>query len=117
MGNFPNEKRGWGEVGRAGGRGSGKEVNGIFLMPPEICGTGKSWLEGGEVYCGAWQEGERHGQGRCSFSTGDEYEGLWQRGKRHGSGRCVYASGDVYDGKRALMPVPPLPPRPSPALL
>jgi hypothetical protein len=43
---------------------------------------------------GSWQQGQRHGQGKCVFANGDVYIGEWAHGKQEGDGVCSYATGD-----------------------
>lgn len=80
---------------------------------------GRVFFPDGSVYMGAWQDGKRHGRGRCTylkngvsiqdlqvdekrFGTcsfdGDVYVGEWENDERHGSGKLTEQNGDVYDG-------------------
>jgi len=51
----------------------------------------------GDIYQGKWQDGEQHGQGRCTYATGNVYEGCWH-GERHGQGKFTSVTGDAYEG-------------------
>jgi hypothetical protein len=61
-------------------------------------GSGKLWLNNGDMYEGQWRGDELHGQGRIAYQTGAVYEGDFEDGRRHGWGTLIYANGDVYEG-------------------
>ena len=44
-------------------------------------GIGKGFTEDGEIYDGAWLDGEPHGQGRLFIGKGKIIEGSWQKGQ------------------------------------
>ena len=49
-------------------------------------------------YEGGWEEGLRHGEGKCAYANGDAYSGAWAAGVRSGAGTCAYAAGGKYTG-------------------
>uniref|UniRef100_A0A3P9BNX3 MORN repeat containing 3 n=1 Tax=Maylandia zebra TaxID=106582 RepID=A0A3P9BNX3_9CICH len=51
------------------------------------------WLNLGQKYVGAWQDG--HGQGTHS----NRYTGEFAQGQRHGWGTFYYAGGAIYEGE------------------
>jgi hypothetical protein len=46
-------------------------------------------------YIGAWENGQRHGQGTFTFANGDQYIGAWENDKRHGLGTQTSADGSI----------------------
>ena len=63
-------------------------------------GIGRMEYDGGDVYEGAFQDGEPHGQGKLTDADGDVYEGAFQDGKRHGQGKMTYTDGARLRGKQ-----------------
>lgn len=54
----------------------------------------------GDIYIGAWHNGERSGYGTMNKANGDCYEGYWLKDKREGSGSYFYAAtGKVFVGE------------------
>jgi hypothetical protein len=50
----------------------------------------------GDVYCGEWKDGKRHGQGFCEYANGNKYIGGWKDDRMHGEGTCNSSDGDEY---------------------
>jgi hypothetical protein len=46
-------------------------------------------MDNGDLYSGAWKEGEREGYGTCKFYTGGYYRGEWAKDRICGLGFLV----------------------------
>lgn len=61
-------------------------------------GRGKLTWKGGDVYDGAFFEGQRTGYGVLRFPNGDAYEGEFLNGMFNGKGVYRWATGESYAG-------------------
>ncbi len=61
------------------------------------CGT-FDW-KNGNLYCGEWKQGHRHGWGYMVYNNKDTYTGGWDHDKKHGQGFVKYANGATYLGQ------------------
>lgn len=61
-------------------------------------GEGVAIYADGAIYEGAFANGQRHGQGKLTMPAGFTYIGDWSRGEITGEGSATYANGDVYKG-------------------
>ena len=50
-------------------------------------------------YVGAFKDGKKHGQGKCTFKNGETYVGEYIEGKMYGHGTYTFADGDIYIGE------------------
>ena len=66
-----------------------------YKVPHE---KGKATWPNGDVYDGAWEDGERTGKGRMLYANGDVYNGDWKDGEPNGQGKMRWANGDKYSG-------------------
>jgi len=60
-----------------------------------------SWADG-RAYCGTFNQGKFHGQGRMVWNTPNGlliYEGQYIEDAKHGSGKFEWPDGGVYDGE------------------
>lgn len=53
------------------------------------------------IYCGQFQDGKKHGNGRQIFINKDGYEGEWQNGRPYGWG-TMYPPGHPKDSRTGL---------------
>lgn len=49
----------------------------------------------GEVYCGQWRSGRRHGVGTLHLANTEVFDGTWDSNMKHGIGTYFWADGDV----------------------
>jgi len=61
-------------------------------------GSGRLYLEGGDIYEGTFVGGAREGQGTLRYVDGSVYVGQWFRDVRAGTGTLLLPSGDRYSG-------------------
>jgi hypothetical protein len=80
---------------RDGGRYDGSWVD------DKQSGSGCERLPG-STYTGQFENGLRHGQGRCIFDDGRACSGEWFEGLWHGDMRVVWADGAAYEGQYQL---------------
>ncbi len=66
--------------------------------PPASGRAGKVTYANGDVYEGAFENDQRHGQGTFTGTDGYTYVGQWQNGRIEGTGRVTYPDGSVYEG-------------------
>ncbi|MFZ4099602.1 MAG: MORN repeat-containing protein [Chlamydiia bacterium] len=52
----------------------------------------------GGVYCGQWQDGQRHGRGIQYYDDGTVYDCEWDRDVPHGHAKLTFPSGVVFEG-------------------
>lgn len=65
-------------------------------------GRGKMVYASGNIYCGEWHNGMRHGIGEFIFTaTGERYVGEFQNDVFSGQGKLYLSGGMVYDGRFA----------------
>lgn len=66
----------------------------------EFHGQGKMSFASGDVYEGAWVNGEMEGEGTMKFANSNDgsYVGTWANGKFEGKGVLTMASGNRYEG-------------------
>lgn len=72
---------------------------GSFNVYGERDGKGSMTWENGDVYTGAFFNGNRHGHGTLQFSDGSEYVGEWECNEQHGVGTRRWNNGDCYTGQ------------------
>ncbi len=59
---------------------------------------GKLTRPSGEVYDGAWHNGQRQGRGVMVGVDGSKYTGDFYKDDRHGKGSMVDSNGSSYEG-------------------
>ena len=94
-----------GKVGgaREGGstRGQRCSLDSCTPLPPhrrQMHGRGTSYQSNGDRFSGAWEDGQRAGDGSLRYANGDVLRCPWAVGTLQGSGTLRCANGDVYDG-------------------
>jgi hypothetical protein len=60
-------------------------------------GNGKFHFSNGDVYVGMFKDNKEHGRGTKNFVNGNLYVGQWVNGKIGGRGKYFYPDGDEYE--------------------
>jgi hypothetical protein len=60
---------------------------------------GTMTYQDGSTYDGQWEDGMRHGTGRCVFMDFSIYEGEFREGEFHGFGKMTWNDGGWYEGQ------------------
>eukprot|EP00347_Sterkiella_histriomuscorum_P007743 403347725 len=63
----------------------------------ELNGYGAFINSYGEMYCGEFKNGQRHGFG-THYKEGDIFEGQWMKNNKNGEGVMKYANGNIEKG-------------------
>jgi hypothetical protein len=60
-------------------------------------GNGIFHYPNGDIYVGMFKDGNENGHGAKEFSNGNSYVGQWVNGKIGGHGKYMYSDGDEYE--------------------
>ncbi|MCH1436922.1 MAG: hypothetical protein L7U70_02400 [Flavobacteriales bacterium] len=78
---------------------NGNVYEGEVNQNEEPHGQGTMFYKNGDKYVGAWEDGNRHGQGKMTNKNSVViYEGAWANDFRHGQGKATFKNG-VYEGQ------------------